>query len=53
MQWKIAQEGTEGKPNFQSALDAAWEEFEEAIGEAITLDIGEDVDYVLSVLAQA
>ena len=53
VQHKIAQEGTEGKPNFQSALDAAWAEFEQAIGEAITLDIGEDVDAVLSVLAQA
>lgn len=53
VQWKIAQEGTEGKPNFQGALDAAWAEFEDAIGEAISADIGENIDVVLSVLAQA
>ena len=53
VQWKIAQEGTEGKPNFQSALDAAWAEFEDAIGEAISADIGENIDVVLAVLAQA
>ena len=51
VQHKIADSGTEGKPDFARSLDSVWAEFQQAVGDAITADVTGDIDYILHVLA--
>ena len=53
VQWKIAREGTEGKDDLSRALQQTWDEFGQAVADAVTLDISHEIDYVLSYLLVA
>lgn len=50
VQWKIAQEGTQGKNDLGRALEETWARMAQDITDAITLDIEHELDYVLSYL---
>lgn len=47
VRWKIHEEGTEGKDDLSRALQQTWAELAGRVADAITLDIGESIDYVL------
>lgn len=47
VQHKIAMEGTEGKDDLSRALQQTWAELAQRVADAITEDIGDQLDYVL------
>lgn len=45
---KISRDGIKPRPLFADSLDAVWVKFEQALSDAITLDVMADVDIVLA-----
>lgn len=50
VQHKIAREGTQGKDDLGRALQETWDTFARDVSEAVTADIAENLDWVLSYL---
>lgn len=50
VQHKIAREGTQGKDDLGRALQETWDTFARDVSEAVTADIEESLDWVLSYL---
>lgn len=47
VRWKIHEEGTEGKNDLERSLDEVWAEFQEAIGDAVSADLADGLDFIL------
>ena len=47
VQHKIAREGTEGRNDLERSLDEVWAEFQEAIGDAVSADLADGLDFIL------
>lgn len=47
VRWKIHEEGTEGKDDLSRSLQQAWAEFAQRVADAVTADIGDNLDYIL------
>lgn len=47
VRWKIHEKGTEGTDDLSRALQQTWEEFAQAVADAVTEDVTADLDWIM------